>query len=497
MTTTDARRVGAVIVGTGFAGLGMAIRLKQAGIDDFVVLERAEDVGGTWRDNTYPGCTCDVPSSLYSFSFAPKADWTCTYPSQPEIWAYLRDCAEAFDVMPHIRFKSGLEDARWDETSNRWHVRSERGDFVARFLILGVGPLSDPKLPSLPGFERFTGTAFHSAQWRHDHDLSGERVAVVGTGASSIQFVPKIQPRVGHLDLYQRTPAWVLPHPNRDLTGAEHWLARALPFTQKVRRAGIYMGREMFVLGFAINPRFMTVAERMGRAHLKAQVADPELRATLTPSYRIGCKRILISNDYYPALTRPIVDVVTTGIREVRERSIVGDDGRERAADTIIFGTGFRVTDPPVAQRVRGTGGLSLADAWQGSPQAYLGTSVSGFPNMFFLTGPNTGLGHTSLVFMIESQIQYVLDCLRTMHRQGAAVVDVKPAAQADFNATVQERMKTTVWTTGGCASWYIDAKGRNSTLWPTFTFAFRRRTARFEPSAYTLAAAAPRRAAA
>ncbi len=497
MTTTDARRVGAVIVGTGFAGLGMAIRLKQVGIDDFVVLERAGDVGGTWRDNTYPGCTCDVPSSLYSFSFAPKADWTCTYPSQPEIWTYLRECAQSFGVMPHIHFNSGLEDAAWDETSSTWRVRSQGGDFLTRFLILGVGPLSDPKLPSLPGLERFRGTAFHSAQWRHDHDLSGERVAVVGTGASSIQFVPKIQPQVSHLDLYQRTPAWVLPHPNRDLTSAEHWLARALPFTQKVRRASIYMGREMFVLGFAVNPRFMTVAERMGRAHLKAQVADAGLRAALTPNYRIGCKRILISNDYYPALTHANVDVITTGIREVRERSIVGADDRERAVDTIIFGTGFRVTDPPVAHKVRGTAGVSLADAWQGSPQAYLGTSVAGFPNMFFLTGPNTGLGHTSLVFMIESQIQYVLDCLRTMHRHGTTVVDVKPEAQAEFNGAVQQRMKTTVWTTGGCASWYIDANGRNTTLWPTFTFAFRRRTARFEPSAYTLTAAAPRRAAA
>jgi len=289
----------------------------------------------------------------------------------------------------------------------------------------------------------------------------------------------------------------VLPHPNRDLTGAEHWLARALPFTQKVRRAGIYMGREMFVLGFAINPRFMTVAERMGRAHLKAQVADPGLRSALTPNYRIGCKRILISNDYYPALTQPNVDVITAGVRELRERSIVDEDGRERPVDTVIFGTGFRVTDPPVAPIVRGTQGMSLADVWQGSPQAYLGTSVAGFPNMFFLTGPNTGLGHTSLVFMIESQIQYVLDCLRTMSRRGAAVVDVKPSAQAEYNAAVQRRMETTVWNTGGCASWYFDAKGRNTTLWPTFTFAFRRRTARFEPAAYTLAAAAPRQVAA
>ncbi|MBV9101190.1 MAG: NAD(P)/FAD-dependent oxidoreductase [Candidatus Dormibacteraeota bacterium] len=493
----EAQRVGALIVGTGFAGLGMAIRLKQAGIDDFVVLERADDVGGTWRDNSYPGCMCDVPSHLYSFSFAPKPDWTCTYPAQGEIWTYLRDCAEAFGVMPHIRFNSALREARWDADTSLWRVESERGSFLARFLVLGVGPLSDPKTPDLPGLKGFSGTVFHSARWRHDHDLRGERVAVVGTGASAIQFVPQIQPKVAHLDLFQRTPAWVLPHPNRDLTRAEQWLSRTLPAAQRVRRAGIYVGREWFILGFAYNPRLMTIAERAARKHLERQVPDPELRARLTPEYRIGCKRILISNDYYPSLTRPNVDVVTAGIREVRQRSVVDTDGVERAVDTIIFGTGFRVTDPPSAAAVRGASGASLADVWRGSPQAYLGTSIAGFPNMFFLAGPNTGLGHTSVVYMIESQINYVMDCFRAMRRSGAAVLDVKQSAQDAYNAAVQERMKSTVWSTGGCASWYIDANGRNSTLWPTFTFAFRRRAARFDPAAYTLAPAAGAAAAA
>lgn len=482
-----AKRVGALIVGTGFAGLGMAIRFKQAGVDDFTVLERASEVGGTWRDNTYPGCTCDVPSNLYSFSFAPKADWSCTYPSQPEIWEYLRGCAQRFGVIPHIAFNSELTEAQWDSENAVWRVRSTSDEYEARFLILGAGPLSAPKLPDIAGIERFRGTMFHSAQWRHDHDLRGERVAVAGTGASAIQFIPEIQPHVAQLDVYQRTPPWVLPHPNRDLTSLEQWLARKLPLTLKLRRAGIYLGREMLVLGFSVDPRLTSLVERLARRHLAEQVRDAELRDKLTPHYRLGCKRILISNTYYPALTQPNVSVIPHGMREIREHSVVAADGVERPADTIIFGTGFHVTDQPVADAVRGAQGASLAETWQGSPQAYLGTSVSGFPNMFFLTGPNTGLGHTSLVYMIESQIEYVMDCLRGMQRARAAVLDVKPDVQAAFNRAVQQRMQRTVWVTGGCASWYIDAKGRNTTLWPSFTFAFRRRANRFDPAAYTM----------
>ncbi len=487
MTAVTSERVGMVIVGSGFAGLGMAIRLKRAGVHDFVVLERAADVGGTWRDNTYPGCTCDVPSHLYSFSFAPKHDWSCTYPSQPEIWDYLRDCAERFGVMPHIRFDHAMEDARWDGDARAWRVRAGGSDITARFLVLGVGPLSDPKTPDIPGLAGFRGTAFHSARWDHGVDLRGRRVAVVGTGASAIQLVPRIQPAVRQLDLYQRTPAWVLPHPNRDLTRAEQWLARSVPFTQKLRRAGIYAGREMLVLGLAVNPRVMALAERAARAHMEAQVADPALRRALTPRYRLGCKRILISNDFYPALTRPNVSLVTDAIREVRAGSVVAADGTARDTDVIIFGTGFHVTDMPVAALVRGAEGASLAEVWQGSPQAYLGTSVAGFPNMFFLTGPNTGLGHTSLVYMIEAQVEYVLRCLSAMRERGASVIDVTPRAQAEYNDKVQRRMHSTVWVTGGCASWYLDAQGKNSTLWPTFTFAFRRRALRFDPAAYTL----------
>ena len=481
------QRVGVAIVGTGFAGLGTAIRLKQAGFDDFVVLERADDVGGTWRDNSYPGCQCDVPSNLYSFSFAPNPNWTNTFPLQPEIWDYLRDCATRFGVMPHIRFGHEVLNARWDEASAQWLVHSSHGDLATRFLVLGQGPLSDPALPDIRGLDTFQGTVFHSARWRHDHDLTGERVAVVGTGASAIQFIPEIQPKLRALQLYQRTPPWVMPHPKRPVSAAERWLYRNVPAVQRLLRGTIYMTRESFVLVFTGHSRMTRIAEGLSLRHLRQQVPDPGLRRRLTPDYHIGCKRILISNDYYPAITKPNVEVITDRIREMRPHSIVAADGTERVVDTIIFGTGFHVTDSLMAQRVCGKDQRLLAEVWGGSPQAYRGTTVAGFPNMFMLAGPNTGLGHTSLVFMIESQIAYVVDALRTLGRQGAGVFDVRPAAQERYNEAVQQGLRNTVWNTGGCASWYLDANGRNSALWPTFTWPFHQRTARFDAEAYEL----------
>ena len=481
------------IVGSGFAGLCMAIRLKQAGIDDFAVLERAEDVGGTWRDNSYPGCACDVPSHLYSFSFAPNPEWTSTFSPQPEIRDYLKRCAERYGVMEHVRFGHEVRDAAWDEDAQRWRIETSAGDLEAQALVLGTGPLSDAAIPDLPGLERFEGTTFHSATWDHDHALEGERVAVVGTGASAIQFVPKIAPRVGRLHVFQRTAPWIMPRPDRPLKGWERRLYRVLPAAQLLMRAGIYWARESFVFGFR-NPRIMRRAERLALRHLQRQVRDPQLRRKLTPSYRMGCKRVLISNDYLPALGRGNVEVVTDAIREVRPRSIVTADGTEREVDTIIFGTGFHVTDMPAAERVRGRDGRTLAEHWQGSPQAHMGSMVAGYPNLFFLVGPNTGLGHNSIVFMIESQVNYVLDALALMRARGAAELDVRPEAQAAYNARIQEQMRGTVWTSGGCASWYLDANGRNTTLWPTFTWPFRTRTRRLEPAEYELRAPRPAR---
>ncbi|HEV3232657.1 MAG TPA: NAD(P)/FAD-dependent oxidoreductase [Candidatus Dormibacteraeota bacterium] len=475
------------VIGTGFAGLGMAIRLKQRGMDDFVVLERAADLGGTWRDNTYPGCQCDVPSHLYSFSFAPKPGWSRTFSRQPEIWDYLRDCAHRHGILPHIRFRHEVLEAAWDDAARLWRIETSGGACTARFLVAGMGGLSEPAIPDLPGLSTFAGTAFHSAAWDHGHDLAGRRVAVIGTGASAIQFVPLIQPEVARLHLYQRTPPWVLPHHDREVPTAERRLFALLPLGQRLARIAIYLGREGF-LPFFTHRALSFLPERIARRHLARQVPDPALRARLTPGYAVGCKRILLSNDYYPALVQPNVEVVGEGIREVRPGSIVSADGTEREVDTIIFATGFQVVDMPAARRIRGRGGRTLEEAWEGSPRAYLGTTTPGFPNLFLMLGPNTGLGHTSVVLMIECQIDYILSCLDVLARRRLLTAEVLPEAEAAYNRRVQARMRGTVWTTGGCASWYLDRTGRNTTLWPGSTLAFRRLTRRFDPRAYALA---------
>jgi cation diffusion facilitator CzcD-associated flavoprotein CzcO len=480
------RRVDVAIVGGGFSGLGMAIRLRQKGHDDFLVLERAADVGGTWHYNTYPGCACDVPSHLYSFSFAPNPDWSETYSSQPEIRDYLRRCADRFGVRERIRFGCELTAASWDEPAGRWRIETSLGGLEARVLIFAAGPMFEPRHPEIPGLERFGGAVFHSARWDHDYDLRGKRVAAIGTGASAIQFVPAIQPKVEHLHVFQRTAPWVVPHSNRPVTRLERRLYRAFPAAQRLVRGGIYAARELLVLGFVKRPRLMRFVERMARRHIETQVSDPELLRKVTPDYSIGCKRILPSNDWYPALGKPNVELVTAGIEEVREASIVGGDGVERPVDTIILGTGFKVTEMPAARLVHGGDGRSLAETWGEGPRAHLGSTVAGFPNLFLLLGPNTGLGHSSMVYMIESQIAYIVDALRTMGEGSVEAVEVRPEAQAAYNAALDRRLDGTIWNTG-CSSWYFDASGRNAALWPDWTWRFRRRTSRFDAENYRL----------
>jgi cation diffusion facilitator CzcD-associated flavoprotein CzcO len=398
--------------------------------------------------------------------------------------------ARRFGVMPHVRFDTELESADWDEARGHWRLETSQGTMTADVLVCGQGPLSEPRLPDVPGLDSFQGTTFHSANWDHDHDLDGERVAVVGTGASAIQFVPEIQPRVAQLHVFQRTPPWVVPHPNRPMTRIERALYSRLPLAQLAMRAGIYWARESFVLQFR-HRRVRRLATKLALRQLRAQVPDPALRERLTPRYEIGCKRILPTDEWYPAVTKPNVEVIDQALAEVRPNSVVAADGTEREVDTIIFATGFHVTDIPIAGMVRGRDGRTLADVWGGSPEAYKGATVAGFPNLFLLVGPNTGLGHNSIVFMIESQVDYVGDALATMRRRGANRLEVRPQAQAGYNAEVQRLTRGTVWVSGGCASYYIDRNGRNSSLWPTFTWPFRRRTREFDEAAYTLAAAA------
>jgi cation diffusion facilitator CzcD-associated flavoprotein CzcO len=477
-----------VIVGSGFSGLGLGHGLKQAGIEDFVLLERGDDVGGTWRDNTYPGCQCDVPSHLYSFSFAPNPDWSRTYSTQPEIQAYLRRCADDFGLRPHLRTNCEVQSAAWEEDTATWVVGTSQGTFRADVLVSAHGGLSEPSLPALPGLEDFEGTLFHSAQWDHDHDLRGERVAVIGTGASAIQIIPKIQPDVGHLTVLQRTPAWVLPHTDRAVSRFEKRLYRRVPALQRVVRKLIYLSRELVVVALAKRTRLTRGMRRLGLVNLHKHVKDPELREKLTPDFDPGCKRLLLSDTYYPALAQPNVDVVTSNIERVTPTGIRTTDGEEHPVDTIIAATGFRVTDNPVAARVKGREGETLADAWQNTgPRAYLGTTVPGFPNLFLMTGPNTGIGHTSLVYMIEAQIPYVLGALDVLDRPGVAAVDVRADVADRFDEELQEAMTKTVWNAGGCQSWYLHESGRNATLWPDFTFRYRRRTARFDVENYEL----------
>ncbi|MGH4025434.1 MAG: flavin-containing monooxygenase [Pseudonocardiaceae bacterium] len=476
-----------IVVGTGFAGLGMAIRLRQQGMTDFVVLERAGDVGGTWRDNDYPGCACDVPSHLYSFSFELNPSWSRSFSSQQEIWDYLRHCTDSYGVRPHIRFHHEVLDAAWDHEQQHWRVRTDHGELTSDVLVTGTGALSDPSIPDVPGLDSFTGRVFHSARWEHDYDLHGQRVAVVGTGASAIQFVPQIQPAVAALTVFQRTPPWILPRHDRDNTGFEHALYRRVPGLQRLVRAGIYWAKELATPGFTRHPRLLKVVEMMARRHLRRQVPDPALREKLTPDYAIGCKRILLSDDYLPALTQPNVDVVASGLSEAGPNWVRAADGTRREVDAVIFGTGFHVTDMPVAARIRGRDGRTLADTWSEGAQAHRGTTVAGFPNLFILVGPNTGLGHTSMIYMIESQVAYAVDALRYLRRSGATAVEVRADAQAAYNDTVQSQLAGTVWNTGGCTSWYLDSQGRNTTLWPTFTWRFRQATRTFQPAEYVV----------
>jgi cation diffusion facilitator CzcD-associated flavoprotein CzcO len=478
---------GTVIVGSGFAGLCMAIRLKREGVHDFVVLERANDVGGTWRDNDYPGCACDIPSVLYSFSFEPKPDWSRAYPTQPEIQAYLQMCARKYGVLPHVRFDAEVREARYDEGASVWHVTTGAGDtFVAPFLVSGMGGLSNPHVPTIAGAETFAGPVFHSARWDHSIDLAGRDVAVIGTGASAIQFVPEIASHVRRLTLFQRTPPWIVPKFDGPVGRRERLLRRLLPGYVWAERKFLYWLHELRAIGFTVNPALLATVEKLARRHLARQIPDETLRAKLAPDYRMGCKRILISNDYYPALARENVAVVTDDIERIEPDGVVTRDGTTHRADVIVYGTGFLPQEGVGRVRIVGTGGRTLEDAWRDGMEAFLGVSVAGFPNLFLLIGPNTGLGHNSMVYMIESHVNYVISAMRLLRERRATSLDVRTDAQAAFNVKLQRRMKRTVWDSG-CRSWYLDANGKNTTLWPGFTFDFRRRTYRIDPRAYRL----------
>jgi cation diffusion facilitator CzcD-associated flavoprotein CzcO len=495
MNTTTTADYEVIVVGTGFSGLGMAIKLKETGVEDFLVIEKADSVAGTWRENTYPGCACDVPSHMYSFSFEPNPEWSQMYAPQGEIRSYLEHCADRYDLRRHIRFRTRAISATWDAEAGLWRCTVEGPAGVeelnARFVVSGIGGLHVPATPHFPGIENFEGEVFHSARWNHDVELAGKRVAAVGTGASAIQFVPEIAPEVEQLDLYQRTAPWILPKIDRRIPRFERALYRRLPALQRAYRWGIYWFLESVMLRAVQSERFGRLFEAAGRRHLARQVSDPVKREKLTPRYEFGCKRLLMSNTYYRALDRPNADVVTEGIAEIRANSIVGGDGVERPVDVIILGTGFDTKAMATSVAIHGEDGRTLGDEWARTGiQAHRGTMVAGFPNLFFLLGPNTGLGHNSVVFMIECQIKLALQAIARARAADAAIAP-RPEAQSAYNRRLQDELSGAVWSRS-CKSWYVDEHGRNITLWPHETWRFRNQMLTLNPSEYELIAPAP-----
>jgi cation diffusion facilitator CzcD-associated flavoprotein CzcO len=473
------RNVDVLIVGSGFSGLCLGVRLRQSRQNSFLIIEKGADIGGTWRDNRYPGCACDIPSHLYSLSFAPRNDWSRLYPSQPELWDYLRDITDKYELRSKIRFNTEMQSAKWNEADALWHVTTNAGVITARVLISAIGALHVPAYPKIRGIETFAGSAFHSANWPAGFDLSGKRVAVIGTGASAAQFIPEIAPKVAKLYVFQRTPPWVMPKFDRPIGRWEKLLFRFLPGYRHAFRFRLYCYYELRALALNGNKRLLKIAEGISRNHLARQIGDPPLRAKLTPYYRMGCKRILISNDYYPTLIRPNVELVIENITEIFGNEIVTSRDRKRAVDVIIYGTGFDVSGSLKRLSVTGRNGTSLSTTWQVEVPSYFGICVSGFPNFFMLLGPNTGLGHNSVVIMIEAQVKYIMRCLDFMRQKHLKTIDVKPDAQTNFFRKIQERLKPTVWQAGGCRSWYQDEKGQNVSIWPGFTFDYRWQTRR------------------
>lgn len=486
MPEQEHEHVRVAVIGSGFGGLGAAVRLRREGITDFVVLERADAVGGTWRDNSYPGCACDVPSHLYSFSFAPNPDWPRTFSGQEHIREYLEHVADTFRLRPHIRLNSEVNQLRWDNDELWWEIETAKGTLTADVVVSATGPLSDPKTPDIAGIDTFPGKVFHSAQWDHEYDLRGKRVAMIGTGASAIQIVPAIQKEVGHLTLFQRTPPWVMPRADRAISPAERWLHRQLPFTTQARRGLLWGIRELQVQAFTKHPNELGMVEQLAKRNMHRAIKDPGLRAKLTPDYRIGCKRILLSNTYYPALAQPNVDVVASGLSEIRGNTLVAADGSEAEVDAIVFGTGFHVTDMPIADRVIGADGDTLMQSWKNGMKALRGATAAGFPNFMTVIGPNTGLGNSSMILMIEAQLNYLADYMRQLHVLGGRVaLNPRETAVNGWNNRVQDRMKRTVWNTGGCNSWYLDENGVNTTVWPGTTTEFRHATRHVDVGEY------------
>lgn len=464
-----------VIIGTGFAGMGIAMKLKDAGREsDFVVIEKANDVGGTWRDNTYPGCECDIPSHMYSFSYEQNPEWSKSFSGQPEIWAYMRKVAAAKSLYDNIDFGVEVSGADWDEERQRWTVHTNGQTYDARVVVAGVGGLHIPNIPEIAGSATFSGPKFHSASWDHDVNLKDKKVVVIGTGASALQFIPIIAEEVAELTVFQRTPSWVLPKKDKPIRSWQKSLFRHVPGAQRLYRNAVYWALESRAIGFNGIIDFLPIAEKMAKRHIHSVIKDPELAAKLTPDYRFGCKRVLQSNTYYQAFNRDNVTLNTDGIGQITPTGVVDTAGNVIDADVIIYGTGFHVIDAFDYLNIRGRDGLDLAKQFrENGVETYMGMTVHRFPNLYFMLGPNTALGHNSVVFMIEQQTSYIMRMLDKMDQRGAASAEATAEAQREFNDVIQEKVEKGIWTQGGCTSWYLDSQGKNRTIWPKFTFQY------------------------
>lgn len=483
---TPVREVEVAVIGGGVGGIGLAVALRRRGVEDFVVLDRGSDFGGTWRDNTYPGAACDVPSHLYSFSFDHNPNWSRSFSTQPEIQSYILGVAERHDIRQKFSFDHELIRADWDESTSRWMLTTSRGRISAKILVSAMGALCEPNMPEIEGLDRFEGPVFHSARWDHTLDLADKRVAVIGTGASAIQIVPAIASSVAHLDLFQRTAPWIFPRLLRKYSKLERLAFRRVPGLTSAFRCILYLLREIYAIVLIKFPPATAGLGLIAGVKMRIEVRDRALRAKVTPEFRVGCQRMLSSNEYYPALGRENVDVVTSGIAGVQKDSIVTVDGTEHPVDAIVVATGFRITDSPTFDLLHGRGGRTLTERYaEQGVSAYKGTTVSGFPNMFVILGPNSGLGYSSAIFMIESQINYIVDAVAAIQDRQITSVEVRPEVQELFNRTLQRKMRKSVWVTGGCRSWFLDSTGRNVALWPDFSFRYRKQLRTFDIESY------------
>jgi cation diffusion facilitator CzcD-associated flavoprotein CzcO len=485
--TARGRRPSVAIVGAGFGGVTAAVMLRRAGYDDLTVFEKAGRIGGVWQANTYPGLACDVPSHLYELSFAPNPNWSRRYSPGAEIQAYMEDVARRYGVIERVRLGTEVKGAAFDEARGRWSLETSNGGHEADVLITACGQLSVPRVPPIPGLGDFEGPAFHTARWRDDVELAGKRVAMIGTGCSSIQVGPAIQPRVAKLDVYQRTPGWTIPRMDYAYPPFARRLFARLPLLQRLDRALNMAFMETATTGITKRRWILRLFRRLAERQIRSQIEDPELRRKVTPSDELGCKRIMVTDDWYPTLTQPNVELITDRIETVTATGVRTGDGVERPADVIVLGTGFDTHGFVAPMEIAGRRGRTLADAWDGVPKAYLGITVPGFPNMFLLYGPNTNGGAGSVIYTIEAGMQHVIAALRRLEQARAATIELRPQAAEAFDRELREALAGTVWQTG-CTSWYVDEQGNNPNNWPWTQTAYRRRAARIDPAAYELA---------